>query len=437
MARGADTIVALSSGALPSGVAVVRLSGPGARVAAEALCGPVPPPRRAALREFREGALGPLIDRGLVLYFPGPQSFTGEDIVEFQVHGSRAVVTWLLDVLCQSEGVRLAEAGEFARRAFDNGKLDLTEVDALKDLIAAETESQRQMALARQAGNLRHKIAEWRERLIGLLVSIEAELDFSDEDDVGAFDAARAAEQLDGLRAEWRAHLADFDRAQIIREGFRVVLLGPPNSGKSSLLNRLANSDVAIVTAEAGTTRDLKEVSVNLGGQLFVFVDSAGLGNAESEAEREGVRRALGAAETADLCLLLSAPDVRADGELDVSGPVALVRVASKADLGRVDGCDLALSAKTGRGMEQLIELMTKKASEKLEGGGLIASQMRDRTALLAALGVTEGMDFSSGVLELCAEAVRRAIFELDRLIGRVDVEDMLDQLFSGFCIGK
>ncbi|MCB1516241.1 MAG: tRNA uridine-5-carboxymethylaminomethyl(34) synthesis GTPase MnmE [Hyphomicrobiaceae bacterium] len=436
MSGGAETIVALSSGVLPSGVAIVRVSGPKAGFALKQLCGSVPEPRRATLRAVR-AAGGELIDQALVLFFPAPQSFTGEDVAELQVHGSRAVVSALLAELLSLDDVGMAEPGDFARRAFENGKLDLADVDALRDLVDAETESQRKLALARQAGNLRHKVEAWRKALVSLLVQIEAELDFSDEDDVGTLDASGISAALHQLRNEWEVHLRDYARGQLIRDGFRVVLIGAPNSGKSSLLNALANSDIAIVTDEAGTTRDLKDVAVNIAGQLFIIVDSAGLRHAESKAEQEGVRRALEAIESADLCLLLRAPDVDTEYDVDIPKHAPILRVASKSDLGVVTGCDLVLSALTGEGIAHLLEILKERADSRLEGGEILASQLRDRTALERALAVTRDLELHIDELELCAEGIRRAIFELDRLIGRVDVEDMLDELFSGFCIGK
>jgi tRNA modification GTPase len=305
--REGDTIVALSSGTLPSGVAVIRMSGPAVPELLRRHVGGVPKARRLTL--MRIGAQTEL-DSGLVAYFPAPRSFTGEECAELQVHGSPAGVRAILRTLAAEEGVRLAEAGEFTRRAFENGKLDLTEVEGLGDLIEAETENQRRQALARYEGGLSRRIDGWRETLLDLRAEIEARLDFSDEGDVDEVLPESFGAVLAGLKADLAEALASLTRGRIVREGVRVALAGPPNAGKSSLLNALAKSDIAIVTDEAGTTRDVREVPVDLGGQLVILVDLAGLRDTDSKAEAEGVRRARAEIARADLVLWLMAPDI-------------------------------------------------------------------------------------------------------------------------------
>ena len=428
-----DTIVALGSGALPSGIAIIRLSGPVVSELVEELTGRLPEPRRLTLATFRiEGAP---VDTGLVAWFPAPNSFTGEDCAEFQVHGSPAVVRALLRHLPQLPGVRLAEAGEFTRRAFENGKLDLTEVEGLGDLIAAETESQRKQALARLGGGLTRQLASWRERLLDLRAELEARLDFADEGDVGALSKDWRIEAA-ALRAEFVEAAARVDSGRIVREGLRVALAGPPNAGKSSLLNALAHSDVAIVTDEPGTTRDVREVAVDLGGRLVLLIDMAGLRETASKAEAEGVRRAREALQRADLVLWLEAPDAWASMP-ELAGPVW--RVATKIDLEPPTGpCDLAISMVTGAGMEDLIDRLALFAAEAAgDGEPALVSRERDRAALAAAAESLGDAMGQLGDVELAAESLRRASHALERLLGRMDAEAVLDRLFLSFCIGK
>lgn len=423
--RDGDTIVALSSGAVPAGVAVVRISGPKAGPLLEKLAGDLPAPRRLHLAELR-GDLGP-IDRGLVAWFPKPQSFTGEDCAELQVHGSRAVVAALLRWLAASDGVRLAEAGEFTRRAFENGKLDLIEVEGLSDLIDAETESQRRQALARLDGQLSRQIASWRDKLLSLRAEIEAQLDFSDEGDVGDLPPSFASEVAD-LEQSLQTAVDTFAQGRVIREGFRVALAGPPNAGKSSLLNALSETDAAIVTDEAGTTRDVKEVALELAGRLVILVDMAGLRETESKAEAEGVRRAQNEILSADLVLWLIAPDVEPYPAPDASAPVWQIR--SKADLGDGD-----VSVVSGEGLSDLLSRLAQAASEATAGESVIVSRERDVAALTEAIDALATIDLARQ--EVAAEALRQAGHSLGRLIGTVDSEMVLDRLFSSFCIGK
>ncbi len=431
--RDGDTIVALSSGSVPSGVAVIRLSGPASGPVLEAMLGALPQPRRLLLAEI--GLDGRLFDRGLVAWFPGPHSFTGEDCAELQVHGSPAVVRGLLRALAARPGLRLAEAGEFTRRAFENGKLDLTEVEGLGDLIEAETEAQRQQAFARMSGHLSVQLESWRERLLDARAEIEAQLDFSDEGDVGEL-PAHFAGSLRSLLRELEGAIETVGRGRIIREGLRVALAGPPNVGKSSLLNALAKSDVAIVTDEPGTTRDVREVAVDLGGQLVILVDMAGLRDTDSKAEAEGVRRARAEIAQADLVLWLRAPDVPDVRPEAAAAPVW--RLATKADLGAAaGGVDMAISTHSGQGLAELLERLAGFAAATTAGQAPLLSRERDLAALQAAQG---SLGEALGRLddpEIAAEALRRATHALERLLGRMDAEAVLDRLFSAFCIGK
>jgi tRNA modification GTPase len=439
--RDDDTIVALSSGAVPSGVAVIRLSGPMAGGMVSDMLGTLPAPRQLKLADIRIG--GETLDRGLVAWMPRPHSFTGEDCAELQVHGSPAVVRALLRKLSSQPGIRLAEAGEFTRRAFENGKLDLVEAQGLGDLIEAETENQRALAYARLEGGLTRQVEGWREQLLDLRAEIEAQIDFSDEGDVGALPPSFGAE-VEALRDAIGGVLATRGQGRILRSGFRVVLAGPPNAGKSSLLNALSRSDAAIVSDEPGTTRDLKEVPLDIKGQLIILVDSAGIRDTTSKAEAIGVERARQAMLNADKVLWLRAPDVDVDGvdapelggEPGRKPPMAII--ATKSDLGAVTGADLAVSVSTGAGIDALLDhLYEASGAGSVQASELLVSHERDREALQAAvvsLGQVAGHLDSS---ELAAEDLRQASFALERLLGRMDAESVLDRLFSAFCIGK
>jgi len=426
-----DTIMALSSGALPSGVAVIRLSGPLVRSSLEALAGGVPEPRLMALRSIGSGRR---LDQGLVVFFPGPHSFTGEDSAELHVHGSAAGVKAILAEL-RERGLRLAEAGEFTRRAFENGKLDLLAVEGLGDLLAADTEKQRQQALARYDGRLTREIEHWRETLLDLRAEIEARLDFSDESDVAEDLPADWLMQLSALEIAIAGALASVDSGRIVREGIRVALAGAPNVGKSSLLNALAKSDIAIVSEEAGTTRDVREMPLDIDGQLFVLLDLAGLRATESLAEAEGVRRAQQAIESADIVLWLKAPDI-ADADRPTHAARMLV-VGTKADIGVVPDTELALSTRTGAGLDDLVARLRMLAQSLAGGEPALLSHERDRDSLSQALDALAEARAALGNWELAAESLRRASSALERLIGRLDAEKVLDRLFASFCIGK
>lgn len=425
--RDTDTIVALSSGPPPSGVAVVRISGPMTKAILDAWAGGTPPPRRMAYAPIGK----PVIDNGLVVFFPAPNSFTGEDCAELQVHGSPAVVRALLRDLSALAGVRLAEAGEFTRRAFENGKLDLTEVEGLGDLIGAETESQRRQALARLAGGVSDKLEDWRRQLLDLRAEIEARLDFSDEGDVGVLPRGFAA-NVQILRQEIVDAAQSVARGRIVREGLRVALAGPPNAGKSSLLNALSRSNVAIVTDEPGTTRDIREVAIDLKGQLVILLDMAGLRETASKAEAEGVRRARAEIAAADLVLWLAAPDVPASW----APPEGAWVIGTKSDLGQA--AEFAVSAATGAGIGALMDRLSAFAADAAgRGEPSLVSRERDRVALESADAALGDALARLDQPELAAEALRSASAWLERLLGRMDTEAVLDRLFAAFCIGK
>jgi tRNA modification GTPase len=427
-----DTIVALSSGALPAGVAVIRVSGPRTSAVLEHLSIATPEPRRLTLATLR--LHGQLIDTGLVAWMPAPHSFTGEDTAELQVHGSPAVVRTLLRSIAALPGVRLAEAGEFTRRAFLNGKLDLTEVEGLGDLIDAETETQRQQAVARLAGGLSARVTGWRETLLDARAEIEARLDFSDESDVSGELPAATVAAIESLSMELRDAIESVGRGRIVREGLRVALAGPPNVGKSSLLNALARSDLAIVSDEPGTTRDVREVALDLGGRLVILVDMAGLRVTESRAEAEGVRRAEVEIARADLVLWLVAPDVEAL-EPPVHTPVWTV--GTKSDLAPVRA-HFVLSVQTGTGIGELLGALEVFA-ETAAGAGApaLVSRERDLLALQSAQQALDRFVAEGATDEIAAEHLRQASLALERLLGRIDTEQVLGRLFASFCIGK
>ncbi len=438
-----DTIFALSSGPPPAGVAVVRISGPAVRSALERLVDSVPEPRKVSLR-FIKRSDGEILDQGLVVYFPGPASFTGEDVAELHLHGGRAVVAGVIDALGRLEGLRAAEPGEFTRRAFLNRRLDLTEAEGLADLVAAETEAQRRQALCQAGGELGVLFERWRERLIRARALIEADLDFSEEEDVPGSVVAAALDEARALAEEITRYLDDGRRGERIRDGAEIVVLGPPNAGKSSLVNVLARRGVAIVTPEPGTTRDLIEVRLDIGGYAVTLVDTAGLRAASGIVEAEGIRRAEARAETADLVLWLEpAGDEPRGLPANIAAPV--LRLGSKADLvdsdserGRVSGAfDVDISAETGQGIALLLERLEVFLRASFTGGdSVVVTRARHRQGLTACVEAL-GRSQDAGDLELVAEEMRRAGDALGRITGRVDVEDLLDVIFREFCIGK
>ena len=438
-----DTIFASASGQGRAAVATIRISGPDASgLLRRLLSGKLPAPRRASLRRLSDPMTGEVLDQGLVIWMPGPASFTGEDQAELQIHGSPAVRRAVLRVLAQAPGCRAAEPGEFTRRAFLNGRLDLTAVEGLADLIDAETEAQRRQALRQLEGRLAGEIASWRERLLAALAACEAALDFSDEDDVPEDVAAGACAAGEAVRREIAAALDQAARGERVREGFQVVIAGPPNAGKSTLLNALARRDVAIVSPVPGTTRDAIEIRCDLGGLPVTFVDTAGLRESGDEVEQEGIARARARIRAADLVLWLMPAD-RAPGEEAGLPPLSepSLRVATKADLGSAPaGAQLAVSARTGAGLPALLARIEQIAGGVMEGAGdAVLTRERHRAVLSRVLDCLDHAAIAGqgGAIELLAEDLRLALRHLGRMTGAVDVEEVLDRIFSSFCIGK
>jgi tRNA modification GTPase len=421
-----DTIFALSSGRPPAAISVIRISGPGAHEAGTSIAGDLPETRTAAGRELRHPATAELLDEALVLRFDGPASSTGEDIVEFQCHGGRAVVDAVVAALASIEGLRLAEPGEFTRRAFENGRIDLTEAEGLADLIEAETESQRKAALLTAEGGLRKQVGHWQERLLALSAMAERAIDYDEDDEsvdpVLLRDSAALAAELCG----W----LERPRAEPLKDGVRVVVAGPPNAGKSSLLNAIAGEERAIVTDVPGTTRDHIEVPLALGGVPILLTDTAGLREAEDQVEAIGVERAGRLVENADVLVWLGEP---------AAAPAhpRLVQVRPKSDLdGEGAGGSIPVSSVTGEGLKALVERIATEAKSVLPGEGAIAlnrRQARHITEAAKALGETA----SSTEPVIAAESLRLARSAFDRLTGRAGVEDLLDALFGRFCLGK
>ncbi len=464
MAQPSDTIFALSSGPGRAGIAVIRVSGPAAFAIASAMTRrALPRPRHMALRWFYDPAPGEALDgktldgealdQGLLCLFPAPHSFTGEDVAEFFVHGGPAVVEGVCGAL-HHLGARAAAPGEFTRRAFENDRLDLTEVEGLADLVAAETRAQRRQALHQMAGGLRRVYSAWRGRLLDVLAHLEAQIDFSEEDipdDLGR----RVREGLKELKAAFAAHLADNHRGERLRAGLRVVIVGPPNVGKSSLLNALARRDAAIVSDISGTTRDVIEVHLDLAGLPVCLVDTAGLIETNEILEREGVRRALRQAEQADVRIVMRAADQPAAALEAAEGPAGLTpRAEDLVVLNKVDRCTgaaakrlceslgrdvLPLSLKTGEGLEELIATLTQRARMlcgEAEAPGLTRARHREAVKE-AASALDRAVVAVEQDIGLCAEDVRLAVRALDRIMGRSDVEEVLDRIFAEFCIGK
>jgi tRNA modification GTPase len=429
-----DTIFAAASGFGRAAVCVIRISGPNCAVLLETLAGGVPPARRMALRTLRDPDTAEPLDQALVVWMPGPQSFTGEDQAELHIHGGAAVRAAVLRALSALPGCRPAAAGEFTRRAFLNGRLDLSRVEGLADLIDAETEAQRRQALRQLDGQLGSAVEGWREELLQILALLEAALDFSDEGDVPEALEDEAARRVATLRGDIAGVLAR-PSGERLRDGFTVVLAGPPNSGKSTLLNALARREVAIVSPVAGTTRDIIEVRCDLGGLPVTLVDTAGLRDSEDPVEQEGVARARARAAAADLVLWLVPPEGAPPG--DSPG----LRVGTKSDLGHPSSAvDLVVSARTGTGLGHLLERLRSAARESLGHGDALLTRERHRLALAAAseaLARAEALLARRADLELAAEDVRLAARAVGQITGRVDVEDVLDRLFSSFCIGK
>ena len=440
-----QTIFALSSGRAPSAIAIIRVSGPQAHAAVQRFCGKLPAPRLAHVAMLRD-LDGSALDESVTLWFPAPQSATGEDVAEFHVHGGRAVIAAMFDALGSIDGLRPAEPGEFTRRAFENGKLDLTEAEGLDDLIHADTDRQRRQALRHLKGLLGEKAESWRQQIIEASALVEAGIDFSDEGDVSSELIAPALKKIAALKSEIEEVLAASAQSERLREGLNVAIAGPPNAGKSTLLNRLARREAAIVSPHAGTTRDIIEVHLDLDGYPVTLIDTAGVRDTHDPVEQEGVRRARDRARTSDLVLWL----VDANDEIaptlagtDDHAPVWIVR--NKVDLAPAKGGEgdtssrFDISAARGDGVPALIAALVSYAQDFFGSGEMaLVSRARHRNLLLetiSALGRAE--QASERGDELLAEELRIAIHSLGRLTGRVDVEDILDIIFREFCIGK
>jgi tRNA modification GTPase len=437
-----QTIFALSSGRPPVAIAVIRVSGPRAADALRLLGGKLPEPRRASFARLRDPQSGEVIDEALALFFPAPNSETGEDVVELQVHGGQAVIAAVLGALARMDGLRSAEPGEFTRRAFENGKLDLTRVEGLADLIHAGTEAQRRQAVRQLQGLLGDRAEAWRRRLVEALALAEAGIDFSDESDVATDVAEHARKAVRELHAEIASLLADARRGERLREGVVIAIAGPPNAGKSTLLNRIARREAAIVSPFAGTTRDVIEVHLDLDGVPVTLLDTAGIRETDDPVEREGVARARARAAAADLVLWVV--DTAADSAAAMpheSGDHWLVR--NKIDLGSRTGAapvsvrTFDISASSGQGMDALLSALAVYAGEALGSREpALVTRERQRMTLQQA---AEALQRAAAERreDILAEELRLAAQALGRLTGRVDVEDILDVIFRDFCIGK
>jgi len=446
-----DTIFALSSGRPPSAIAVIRVSGPRAGVVLEQLIGRLPVPRRASLARMRAPESGEIIDEGLALWFPGPRSETGEDMAELQVHGGRAVIAAVLAALAKLPGLRAAEPGEFTRRAFEHGRMDLTAVEGLADLVAAETEAQRRQAFRHLKGLLGERAESWRQRLIEALALVEAGIDFSDEGDVPQDMMARALEQIGPLADEIAK--AGTGQGERLREGLRVAIAGAPNAGKSTLFNRLARRDAAIVSPVPGTTRDVLELHLDLGGYPVTALDTAGIREVDDPIEREGVRRASEQAAAADLVLWMvdaSAPEFRCH-LVQVAPTTPRGIVVNKIDL--VDDDEIKrielwfinerkihfISSATGAGLEEVVHALAEFAESFFSAEPALVTRERQRAHLReTVMALRDAQQAAAdGREEIMAEHLRLASRALGKLLGRVDVEDVLDVIFRDFCIGK
>jgi tRNA modification GTPase len=424
-----------------AGIAIIRLSGPQAFAAAQSLTGTLPAPRHAARRVFRRPETQDILDDGLLLSFPGPHSFTGEDVVEFHLHGGLAVIRAFLDELGRMAGLRMAERGEFTQRAFRSGRLDLVAAEGIGDLVQAKTERQRKLALHHALGHASQTIEAWRDDLITILARVEAAVDFADEADVAEATGEEVRRRIDDLTLRMRGALAEAERAASIREGLKVVIAGPPNAGKSSLLNLLARREAAIVSAIPGTTRDVIEVAMEFSGIPVILTDTAGLrAHGTDEIERIGMDRTTTELRGADIVVWMTAPDAMGDppGELDSE----TLWIENKSDLTSPSlnrGSRRHISVKTGQGMDELFSTLERLIFE-MAANGESATLIRTRHKQVTTSCVENllrASALSAGQLELMAEALRAAAYDLGRLTGRIDVEEILGAIFRDFCIGK
>lgn len=442
-----DTLFAPITGTGLAAVTVYRLSGPHVRSCLEQMTGTVPLPGRARLCDIRDPESGGLIDRGLVLFFAAPKSFTGEDVTELHCHGGRAVRERLTEVLSAMGGLRPAEPGEFTRRAFENGRMDLMEAEGIHDLVCAETEAQRKLAFSQMRGELTRHYDDWREHLIRAMALFEAEIDFSDEEIPEGL-IADVENSIRALKADMDAALDDDRRGQAIRRGFRIVVLGQPNVGKSSLFNRIAREDAAIVSDTPGTTRDALDLHLNLGGYAVVLTDTAGLRDSADAIEQEGVRRARARAADAGLRLYLddarNFPDtMHADftpdsGDFLVWNKTDLLEKADRQSPDILKDRQVMISALTGENIPRLLRALEATVQDRLGAAeDPVITRARHRTALMEAAEALGRFLAGGGDPSLRAEDLRLAARALGRVTGRVDVEDLLDVIFRDFCIGK
>ncbi len=442
-----DTIYALSSASGRAGVAVIRISGSAAKDILRAMCKGSLEPRRAYLKSIIHPDSKDVLDQALVLWFAAPNSFTGEDVAELHVHGGPAVISAVMEAISQFTYTRMAEAGEFTRRAFYNNKLDLTKIEAISDLVDAETESQRKQALRQMQGGLSELLNGWRKQLIHILAYVEAGIDFSDEEDVDEEVNRHMLSNIAALRIDIAEHLDDGKSGERLRSGLQVVIAGPPNAGKSSLMNILAKRDVAIVSEQAGTTRDIIEVHLDLNGFAVTLSDTAGLRVIKDSIEEEGVRRARGKIENADVILWLTDGSKEENAyDFTIDSEQTLIRLRNKSD---IDSCrtDLEtgksavyrISAKTSYGLDILIQVLSDIAGDlQVSGENAVITRARHREALSRVVEVlTKILEAPDQADELIAENLRISARELGRVTGSVDVEDLLDVIFSDFCIGK
>lgn len=442
--NSSDTIVAVASGGGRAAISVLRISGPETDTILRRLTGSLPPQRQASLRTLRDRH-GEVLDRALILRFVAPASYTGESSAELHLHGGRAVTVGVLKALDQLGLSRLAQPGEFTRRAFLNGKLDLSEAEGVVDLIDAETDAQRRQALRQLDGALSQQVEHWREQLIAILAYLDASLDFSDEADVPEGLVPQARQMASNVKGELEKTLDDRGRGERLRDGFTVVIAGPPNAGKSTLMNRIAGDEVAIVSPIAGTTRDIIEVRCDLGGLPVVVIDTAGLRESDDVIEQEGVRRAKQRASLADLVLYLVPINDLAPSRLHLEqelGRSEILVIGTKKDLFRSpseDNYDLTVSAETDDGIEALLALIKEHVSERFDGSVSLVTRERHRIALMETLThLNRALALPDHApTEILAEDIRLATRSLGKITGRVGVEDILDKLFSGFCIGK
>jgi len=425
-----ETIFALASARGKAGVSVIRISGDLAHEVAARLCGRLPPPRHASLRRLMHE--GQILDEALVISFEPGASFTGEPSVEFQVHGGLAIVKAILETLGNIDGLRPAEAGEFSRRALENGRMDLTQIEGLADLIDAETEAQRRQAIAVMSGGLQKIADSWRERLITALALLELTIDFSDED-VPQETSDEVMRIIQGIYSEIQMELNGYGAAELIRDGFEVAIVGAPNVGKSTLLNALAGREAAITSAIAGTTRDVIEVRMEISGLPVTVLDTAGLRDAEDIIEKIGVERAVMRAKAADMRIFLK----ENDEDLAISPEKGDIVVQAKADL-HEDIAD-AVSGLTGAGLDRLVAAIGLELSSRVAGAGLVIRERHRHALNVAKTNLVTAIEIldKENQVELAAADIRATILALEVMIGRVGVEDLLEEIFSRFCIGK